>query len=276
MKVAYIHQENLSSYSLMLMLNEAFGKRNVTAISGKRFSVTDLSPYDMLVLPGTATEENPYFDLFLPQDVTYLRKQVEEGMIIWTDCAATYHVCDYIQYTDSDLNPKSQRGLNWIEATGAGPVSGRALPRSASSKFMDVATQRIIYDGHTAEICYGNGPGLHLSPSETLNPSVKIIARYKDVENNPVAALTKRIGRGLLISTGVLVQIAPDEMKEALPYPEAEAHRRSLFNKLVQVEPQRLHFRDYLINEARQHYRGLRTGRKTASLLDFPPSPLTA
>lgn len=225
---------------------------------------TDLSQFDLFVLPGSFGEVSPYPDLIGESEASLLLDAVEKnGLILWTDCSATYYMHDRIEYTTSAGLHKTRPGLGLIDGVARGPVTGKALAPTEDSRFSDVVIRRIGFNYGTtrctADICYGNGPKLELSASERANPDVKILARYCDAPDAPIAGITKKIGTGLLISLGVLVQISPEDMIGHFQDETSERHRLALFNHLSAADSGRRLFLDMIVQQIREHEQARKT-----------------
>lgn len=257
MKAAYLSGHHLATTSIRMMLEECFGKQNVYEHSFDEIDYIHERDYDLLVLPGIAGEHSPYPSRMGEKEKLSLKQAVEEkGMILWTDCAATYLMCNNIEYHASNGDCKKIQGLGFIDGVARGPVSGETIAPDPHNRFRDVVIKRVQYNtDKTADICYGNGPGLFLSDTERNSEMVDVIGWYHNVDGAPVAAMSKRIGHGLLISLGVLVQIGPSHIQgPPLSDSNDERHRSALFNHLSTHDEQRMDFLNILLNTAMLHY----------------------
>jgi glutamine amidotransferase-like uncharacterized protein len=268
MKAAYLWGHNLATHSISLMLHDQFGKRNVTQIPAEDLKDADLSRFDLLLLPGSVGETSPYPQILTPEVAPKLFNEAvyNNGLMLWTDCSATYEMTRIIQFTSSKGELITRNGLGIYDADSLGPYSGQAIAPSLTERFQDVVIKRIFYNSTQrknceADICYGNGPAIYLSDKELRNPDVNVIARYGTTENSPVAAMTKKFGKGLLISLGVLVQISPDHMMGTPSDERAAKHRRALFNHLSEADHLRQHFLGTLMHHVHTHYNSLKTAR---------------
>jgi glutamine amidotransferase-like uncharacterized protein len=263
MKVAYLTGPTLAVSSIRIMLMEQFGRSNVVEIRSSILSAIDLTQYDMLVLPGSTGETSPYPDILGELELANIFEAVEEnGLVLWTDCSATYYMLNDIEYISSMGLKKTRLGLGRVDGKARGPVRGKGLVPSENSRFAEVIARPVSYTvagkAGTAEICYGNGPGLYLSDEERANPAVNILATYADAPENPVAALTKKMGMGLLVNFGVLIQIAPEHLNGYFSNPEAEEHRRHLFNRLSYSDEGRREFLSLVFRTIRNHCKSLK------------------
>lgn len=263
MKVAYLTGKDLAVHSIDWMLREQYGRENVSAIDAGQFGNVDLLRYDMLVMPGCVDEISPYPQIMTEAAITNLEQSVKNGLFLWTDCAATYDVMRDIEFLSSTREVKRRNGIGFYDAIGKGPVDGHAIAPSAEDRFVDVVIRRIFYTcandcSHSADICYGNGPGIHLSTHELGNPDTKIIARYGDSDTSPAAAVSKKIGDGMILSLGVLVQIAPSHLQGNPADENMARHRTAMFNHLSGAEAQRQHFLNSLFAIVEDHHNSRR------------------
>ena len=263
MKVAYLTGPTLAVSSIRIMLMEQFGRSNVHEIRSGILAAVDLTQYDMLVLPGSTGETSPYPDILGELEIANIFEAVEEsGLVLWTDCSATYYMLNDIEYISSMGLKKTRLGLGRVDGKARGPVKGKGLEPSQNSRFAEVIARPVTYNiggkTGTAEVCYGNGPGLYLSAEERANPAVNILATYSDAPDTPVAALTKKMGIGLLVNFGVLIQIAPEHLTGHFSEKNAEEHRRYLFNRLSYYDDSRREFLSLVFRMIRNHCKSLK------------------
>ncbi len=241
MKAAYLKNQAFATTSIELMLCEVFGAVNVQPLSLSDLRPSALKQTDLLILPGIAGEVSPYPQMLPPNKADMLLKTAEDhGMTIWTDCAATYWSAREISYLGSDGKKRGRSGLGWIDAVAAGPLPGKALAADKNFRYADTTTVAIEYykGGETlrTDICYGNSPALYLNEDEARNPDIEILARFDETPDKPVAAMTKTLGHGMLVSLGVLPQIKPAHLIGRQQDFAAEKHRRDLFNAVARNE----------------------------------------
>ncbi|PZP54421.1 MAG: hypothetical protein DI586_10000 [Micavibrio aeruginosavorus] len=259
MKVLFLTGYDLAVHSLDWMLKDEYGPRNVSSINADDLGDTDLSDFNMLVFPGCVGEVSPYPKFMTPKAIQNVRNNIEHGLVLWTDCGGTYEVNADINFTNSDGILKERKGLGFIDGLARGPVEGPAIAPSKQDRFLDVIIKRVFHraannNTNTVDICYGNGPGIHLTEAEKNNPDVRIIAYYGDDETSPVAALSKKIGKGLILSFGVLVQIAPAHLQGDFPTSsKAYRHRRVLREHLTHADEQRKILLTDVFNIANTH-----------------------
>lgn len=273
MKVAYLSGQRLATASVKPMLEDLFGRAQTSAIPCETLGQIDLNEIDLLFLPGTVGEISPYSEILTPAAIDNLTRAIfDRGLIIWSDCAATYHMCRAVEYHASTGELRHRQGLGLIDASAKGPIKGQAVAPSLQDRFADVVIQRVRYTGdnnleHYADICYGNGPGLHLDAAELSNPDVEVLAWYHGTEQDTAAAVAKKLGRGLVMSLGVLVQISPDHLAGKFTHPALERHREALFNHLSGANHTRKHFLDRVLARINNHYANLRNSGTTAPFL---------
>lgn len=266
MKVAYLSDQIFSTSESSMMLNERFGAKNVMPVTIEELAYTDLSGDDLLFLPGIPGEKSPYPKILTPQITARLMKEVERGMIIWTDCAATYEMLPRMKFHTSSGKIMRRKGsFGWIDGRADGPVEGSALPSSPDNRFQHVTLRQVFYmaggEQRMAWAAYGNGPGITLSEEELRNPDVNVIGRYGPDDTSPIATMSKKIGKGMLLSLGVLVQIAPYHASappEGARHDETVlAHRATIHRALTEHDHLRLAYLDHLIELVKTHYKSL-------------------
>lgn len=258
MKAAYLTGKDLAVHSIDQMLSDRYGRNNVTALDASSLAEADLSRFDMLLMPGCVDEVSPYPTIMTPAAIGNLKNAVERGLFLWTDCAASYDAMRDIEFLSSTREIRRRNGLGFYDGVAKGPIDGHAIAPSPEDRFVDVVIRRIFYncandDNHSADICYGNGPGLHLSEQERNNPNTTIIARYGDHDTAPAAAISKKIGQGMVLSLGVLVQIAPNHLHGNPADENLARHRTAMFNHLSGAETQRQHFLNTLFSIVDNH-----------------------
>lgn len=281
MKAAYLMSADplFIVYESSMMLKAEFGKKNVDPVWLEELHRSDLSDCDLLFLPGIPGEVSPYPDIMTPQVKAMLFNEVRRGMILWTDCAATYEMMTDMEFHASSGEIKQRKGLGWIDGMARGPVSGHAIAPAPSDRFQHVTLKEIFYrvrgEQRSAWAGYGNGPGLILSDEERRNPDVQIIGRYGPDDSSPAAAVTKKIGHGLLMSLGVLIQMEPASIQGQPTLPSrdvrdtAAQHRTKILEKLQETDPSRRAFLNHLMEIVRTHYQGVqrKAGISSAGLL---------
>lgn len=268
MKVAYLTGKDLAVHSIDRMLRDQYGSENVTSIDARDLGNADLSRHDMLLMPGCVDEISPYPQIMTHEATANLKRSVDNGLFLWTDCAASYDAMREIEFLSSKNELKRRAGLGFYDGLGKGPVEGHAIAPSKEDRFADVVIRRIFYTcandcAHSADICYGNGPGIHLSEQELNNPDTKIIARYGHDDTFPAAAVAKKIGNGMVLSLGVLVQIAPSHLEGNPANENMARHRTAMFNHLSGAEAQRRHFLNSLFAIVEDHQTSRRLERQS-------------
>jgi len=258
MKAAYIKDQAFATSSIHFMLCDVFGEANVTPLSLSELRPSSFRGLDFFLLPGIAGEKSPYPRIMSPDKADMIRKKSEDdGMATWWDCAAGYWAKKEIIYTGENGKSKRRLGLGWVDATAKGPRPDKGLPPAKSGSYTDTTTVTVEYyaDGNTyqTDIGYGNGAGFYLSDEEMKNPDVEIFARYREPEEQPIAAMTKIMGHGMMASLGVLPQIKPAHLVGRLSNPQEEEHRRDLFNAVSRHEFGIRHFEAALFRKLFEH-----------------------
>lgn len=265
MKVAYFYHQDIASSALRLMLIERFGMHNVVALDVVNFKPRDLKGIKLLVLPGVSGEKSPWPDFLPPDKAEILSKTAEDtGMVLWTDCAVSYWSAQEIKYHASNNTILTKKGLGWIDAVAIGPVIGKGMEYIPQYTYSDITTVAIDYYDvaripHSTRIPYGNSPSFYLSEQEKANPNVDVFAHFTDHADKPAAALTKKMGTGLLVSLGVLPQLKPNLLAQpGLKLSKAttaqELHRHELFNEAARNEKGIFHFENVIMDRINRHF----------------------
>jgi glutamine amidotransferase-like uncharacterized protein len=177
-----------------------------------------MSKIDLLVLPGVASEESPYRGTIDGAVKDSLFSALEGGMGMLLSCAAAYHFCDIIHYNSPAQRKTNLQGLSLFEGQAYGPVDGEFPVIDPEDSFSDTRVLRVHFNDRagravTTGVCYGNGPAYYPTPAE--EGVLDVIARYADVIGNPVAVAGKAVGKGFVVMTGVLPEIALEDMRLA-------------------------------------------------------------
>lgn len=158
-----------------------------------------LKSYDLLVMPGIVGEDSPYPEI-LPR---YKAEQIvscmeENGLVLWTSCAATYYCFEKMVYLKRNGQMKMMKGLGLIKGVAEGPA------------YQSVTRQNFGHSAHhdrvLAELSLANsdqifraldinGPALY-PHAESL---VDSFLRYSNIPGKPVAGFTKNVGHGLIL-----------------------------------------------------------------------------
>jgi glutamine amidotransferase-like uncharacterized protein len=139
-----------------------------------------------------------------------IKDHIYNGAMLVSFCAAAYWMGAKIMYHPPKGPTKSRKGVDVFNAASVksfGPVSG--YWRSSNGKedmggCIPVPLSVKTVDGWQNEkVWYGNGPAFY--PLNNKNPEkLEILARYKNIESNPIAAFYVPHGKGAYIASGVL------------------------------------------------------------------------
>ncbi len=162
----------------------------------------------LFVLPGIIGEECLYPAHIGDNGFCKINDFISNGGAYLGLCAGAYHALSTIRYEPphTSMHKLQKNDNRLIIGTALGPIAKHYIPDNADNDFSGCTTTTLIVEDDAGsfetDICYGNGPILYPEDGENY----KIIARYKDVENTPPAIVTKDLGEGLVIASGVVPQ----------------------------------------------------------------------
>lgn len=236
MNISIIDDANISMSSIRMSMQDAFHEANVDKLSLRRdrnLVLKDLENTDILVLPGVSNETCSYYAPMMEFKNDIYQAVHDRGLAILAICAGGYILREHIIYRGSDGKLVEQRGLGFKKGTSIGPVDRNYAPEQPTqSRFDGTRTIRVLYntlagDKIDARVCYGDGPGV-----ADTDPESTIIATYPDHGESLTAISEKYIGKGYILSTGVLPEIALNHMiihkDQAHLFPQINALRMEM------------------------------------------------
>jgi glutamine amidotransferase-like uncharacterized protein len=259
LKVACLTGHRLAARALLEELHSTFGGNNVFTLRPHHLKPDILRDYDLLVLPGIVGEDSPYPDIFTPHRAAHLKQALQNGLIIWAECAPTYYMFGHFEYLARDGGLKTKPGLGLIEGKAIGPAY-KHLTRGSGTlthRLSDIVLAGLSYEGEEggekiAHIFNINGPVLL-----PKNASTKIIARYADLEGTPAAGVVQKIGKGMIIGLGFHPGFSAGHLQGKFSNPDEENHRRTLFERAATHDSARKDLLSTLINTVHTHARGV-------------------
>lgn len=226
-RIACLSGQGLYSRDLLLMLHSLFMGCPISQISPHHITPSQLAAYDLLVLPGIIGEDSPYPEMIPQSKKAILQDSLENGLVIWGQCAAAYYMLSSMEYRCRNGVHKSKAGLGLVEGKAIGPAyrhKTRTWREGPALNDMVLARLHRL-DGSLVRAFDVNGPALHPDP----HANTKIFSRYADIDGSPVAGFTHSRGRGLLMGVSVHPEIAPATIGsgESLRFLFQKAHRHN-------------------------------------------------
>jgi glutamine amidotransferase-like uncharacterized protein len=205
------------------------------------------------VIPGISGDDCRYTDLMGGEaGHKKLRGYVERGGILLTVCAGSYFITRKTEWTPH-WGPAKERTNHsaLFNAVARGPV-GAGRQAAAPGTYNDCTVTAVEYRGadgrwRDADIAYGNGPALYPDDTQEMD----VLARYRDVPGNPIAAAWLKQGKGAVLWLGVLPYLGYDDTPmEPGPF---TAKYRGLMEKLRAGESGRRDFWAALVGRMTDH-----------------------
>ena len=183
-------------------------------IEGSIFDDTDI-----FVMPGGA--DLPYCKKLNGKGNRNIRTFVKNGGTYLGICAGAYYACASIEYhkgrNDEICEP---RELALIDAIAIGSIPEIAIPYDLTLESAGIAPLK----SPDTQSYYHGGPYFQLN-----DPSAKVLAYY-DLPYESPAIVSKRIGKGSVILSGVHFETTPSHLKT---HPENPDQGEQLANGLI-------------------------------------------
>ena len=254
--IAVYKSHKTSSAELIARLRESFPEYRIIEVTPDDIKKKNLLCGDIIAffLPGIIDEDSPYLDELGAEGNAKIKSYVEDGGVYVGVCAGAYYACTNIVYDPPwREKPKTSRpGLNFFNALARGPVPRYGIHDAIPSWFSDCTVTPVLYRDNKGQqrkitLAYGNGPALYPESAEEFN--LDIIARYADTEGYPIAAASKKTGRGLAIFTGVLQHLRYEKIGSG----QNLDRLRILMSQLEPHESDRLDFWNNLVFKIKRH-----------------------
>jgi glutamine amidotransferase-like uncharacterized protein len=249
-RIACLSGRGLYSRDLLFMLHGLFMGCPITQINHHHLTKSHLSAYNLLVLPGIVGEESPYPDLIPQSKKVLLQELVEDGLVIWGECAAAYYMLSSMEYRCRNGVHKNKRGLGLVEGEAIGPAyhhKTRAQREFTATNDIVLARLQQSEGGSLTRVFDINGPALY--PADDKN--TRVFMRYADIDGSPAAGFTHSLGRGLLMGISVHPEITPATIGTSPPlrilFEKAHRHNASRLDFLAslrQIVVQHLNLRE--------------------------------
>lgn len=199
-RIAVLTAHGIASQGITEALSYMFPHAECAKIKPGHLRPQGLEQYDVLVLPGTYGEDSVYPDVLTPQKADYLRQAVEQGLVLITFCAATYYMCNRIQYTKRSGERKDINGCGLIAGTAKQAFAHITRNSVGTPERADFILAKLsLQDQWTIHALNINGPEISLDEQErrTCTPFMTYAA------TGGTAAVQKKIGKGLILAMGV-------------------------------------------------------------------------
>jgi glutamine amidotransferase-like uncharacterized protein len=240
-EILILSEGSVTVSSLMLSLKESFNKQNyeIKTVNAKDLrSRKTLNPnVHALILPGVQDSQDSYRDVLDRKISKLIKKYIEKGDILLGLCAGAYLSTEEFFYSEIDKGTTKnvKPNLKLFEGIAFGPIQQytpdkKDFKNPALNNYivkLDLTSQSDACEESVS--CYSLGPYIDI-PDKTLNTKeYKVIARYKDVPQKPIAIVSRKIGRGKAIFSGVCPEISGKHM------PDINKHFNILSNAQLQT-----------------------------------------
>lgn len=199
LRIACLSYQGLSSYGIEQTMEQMFPDSEVVTVYPQHLRTHVLKNYDLLVMPGIIGENSPYPEI-LPQ---FKADQViscmeENGLVLWTSCAATYYCFEKMLYLKRNGQFKMMEGLGLIKGLASGPAYQNVTRKNfehSSNHDRVLAELSLTNSNSIFRALDINGPALYPHAESLVNSFL----RYSNIPDQPVAGFTKKIGKGLIL-----------------------------------------------------------------------------
>ncbi len=208
LRIACLSHRGLSTQGIEPALQYMFPDAEIVSIFQQHLRQHALKDYDILILSGINDEDSVYPSLLPPREMETIKNTIEQnGLILWTFCAASYYMFEEISYQKRSGAFKTMRGTGLIKGTARHGFNHITRQTFNASPWKDYILAGIYVDGHHELLRSLNINGPTLLPAATENSLVEQFMKYKDIQG--AAGVVKKMGRGLLIALGVHPELSP-------------------------------------------------------------------
>lgn len=189
----------------------------------------------LLVVPGG--RDIYYEDALAGKGTEKIGEFVSNGGSYLGICAGAYFASGAIEFEKGGpLQVCADRCLKFYPGLAVGPAYGPNRYSYQDDRGVEIATLLIKDE----EYCtYYNGGCLFKSPEKY--PSVEVLAHYADIEGNPAAIISCKVGKGKAILSGVHLEFSPQHLSRESPYinriypllERGDEKRRTLFRSVL-------------------------------------------
>lgn len=248
-----IFTEGTATGSFLPTLRGIFGPRAVFEIGARELrDPVVLAGFDLLVLPGVSSETSHYPQVMDAPARAAIMGALRDGTDIWTSCAASYFFTKSYSYASPAKTVTGRTGLGVFRGSAWGPVDGSPPNAPEKTRFSDTRIVMVSFNDAAnraveAGICYSNGPAYIPARGEKID----IIARYRDVPGMPISTAAKTVGKGVVVFSGALPEMAPAEMSFAPGDGKRYPHLARLHRESARHEAGRKSLLDVIVNKFR-------------------------
>lgn len=171
------------------------------------FLITDLfweKVSKLLIIPGGA--DIPYHRVLHGIGTSRIYQFVHGGGNFLGICAGAYFGCQSFEFTELS-------GSHWIGTRDLGFFPGRAIGPAYGNDFsyttpIGVRAARMFFTESQQEGWALFNGGCFFERADSY-PSVTVEARYQDIKGQPASIVSRRIGKGLAVLSGVHLEYLP-------------------------------------------------------------------
>lgn len=199
LRIACLSHRGLSTQGIEPALQYMFPDAEIVSIFQQHLRAHVLQHYDLLVMPGILGEDSPYPQILPSNKANQVVTCMEEnGLVLWTSCAATYYCFEKMVYLKRNGQTKTMNGLGLIKGLAEGPayqnVTRKDFEHSTHHDRV-LAELALANSDHIFRALDINGPALYPQKESLIDNFL----RYSNLPDQPVAGFTKKIGAGLLL-----------------------------------------------------------------------------
>lgn len=199
LRIACLSYQGLSGYGLEPTLSLMFPHAEVVSVFPQHIRRHVLKDYDLLVLPGIVGEDSPYPQILSQHKSDQILDCMEEnGLVLWTSCAATYYLFEKLVYLKRNGQMKYLNGLGIIKGHAEGPAYRHQTRDSFaySAQHDRVLAELALADkSQIFRALDINGPALYPEPESLVDSFL----RFSNIPDQPIAGFTKNVGQGLIL-----------------------------------------------------------------------------
>ena len=203
-----IYQDSGVGDFSLLCLKRYFAQDEITfADAGKVIDGTAFEGKSIFIMPGGA--DIPYTQKLNGPGNANIRRFVEQGGTYLGICAGAYYGCRAIEFHKGRADEICEnRALAFTDAIAYGSLPDIA-PYYDNTLRTAAITRIQGTDGTPMSTYYHGGCAFRLGDDDT-----SILARYTEIDGTPAAIITRRVGAGRVILSGVHLEATADFLSE--------------------------------------------------------------